>query len=60
MKRPAEPQALPANTGQRRQNPLILLKILKLGEKKIREGCARPAKVVFADLRKRLRAKKAK
>jgi prevent-host-death family protein len=43
---------------ERTQETLALLKILALANRDIEEGRYRPAKDVFADLRKRLRARK--
>jgi prevent-host-death family protein len=43
---------------EKTQETLALLKILALANRDIEEGRYRPAKEVFADLRKRLRARK--
>ena len=43
---------------ERTQETLALLKILALGNKNVEEGHYRPAKAVFADLRKRMNARK--
>ena len=44
---------------EKTQETLALLKILALANRNIEEGRYRPAKDVFADLRKRLNARKA-
>jgi prevent-host-death family protein len=44
---------------ERKEETLALLKILALGNRNIEEGRYRPAKEVFADLRKRLKTRKA-
>lgn len=43
---------------ERTQETLALLKILALGNREIEQGRTRPAKDVFADMRKRLDARK--
>ncbi len=44
---------------EKTQETLALLKILALANRNIEEGRVRPAKQVFADLRKRLKTRKA-
>ncbi len=46
-------------TYEKTQEPLALLKILALANRDIEQSKHRPAKDVFADLRKRLKARKA-
>lgn len=45
---------------EKTQETLALLKILALGERNVEEGRHRPAKTVFADLRKRLAGRTAR